>query len=641
MPSPPRRSGASPRHALHERSESQTNERVSPTLRLVEDSDVPIYGESPFPVKPSQILEPPHQYPHDPFCTDGPVTEQAPSHVPTSYYQQREPSKRDVPLAHPPLVPLSLSAHSRPAVPAVTLRHELRSIRPLDPPSQGVQFQADDHDHTRPHSSSAAPAQDLIPDRQPSSKDSDTSLSSTNSTGTVIVRKSKDGKKRASYSAFPYAYRPGSSTSDLSTPSSQNPRPESSDPHGSSALANTGQQLETSTLAKIQYPVIRAPSASGSWAESSTSPLQIPARSATRWNPHLSTVPSERASRMSLDRSSHGTALADSLRASKSSNIPSPLSSSDGPHDPDIGNPEYKIFAQDHAMVSPLQDPSGAFPLPPPIHQRDATGSTIRVVNAEEDASLQTLSANPGSNGSADIGSSGIVNNRTSVVMTRSGSRASFFKNSIPAWAKAYYGRPTSSNSISNHRASVSNETPSLSVARTRNRIELHANHQNAVSQMRPTRPEELNTQAPAGATRRRVSPTWSPHLWHDRNSLDRRRSVFLQPSMDEAAEGIGLTKRNVQIICFSSGFVFPLAWFIAACLPLPAKPRTQRTKGKNVARQSEIMEDLEQQLGPIDVARYENARWWRHLNRLMCLCGVTVIITIVSQKMCHLTFAT
>ena len=641
MPSPPRRSRGSPRHALHERSESQTNERISPTLRLVEDLDVPIYGGSPFPTKPSQILEPTRQYPHDSFYTNRFVTEQAPSHVPATYSQQREPSKRDVPLANPPLIPLSLSAHSRPAVPAVTLRHELRSIRPLDPPSQEIQLQADDHDHTRPQSSSASPAEDLIPDRQPSSKDSDTSLSSANSTGTVIVRKAKDGKKRASYSAFPPAHRPGSSTSNLSTPSLQNPRPESSDRPSSSALANTGQQLQTSTLAKIQYPVIRAPSASGSWAESSTRPLQIHGRSATRWNPHLSTVPSEGAGRLSLERSSQGTALGDSLRASKSSNILSSLPSSDGPFDPDIGNPEYKIFAQDHAIMSPLQDPQLALPLPPPIHQRDATGSTIRVVNAEEDASSQTPSANPGSHGSADVGSSGINNNRTSVVMTRPGSRASFFKNSIPAWAKAYYGRPASSNSVSNRRASASSDAPSLSIARIRDRTELHPNHQNGASQMHPTRPVELNTQAPKRATRRQVSPTWSPHLWHDRNSLDRRRSVFLQPSMDEAAEGIGLTKRNVQIICFSLGFIFPLAWFIAACLPLPAKPKPRPTKGKNVPRQSEIMADLEQQLGPIDVARYENARWWRHLNRLMCLCGVTVIIAIVSQKMCHLTFLT
>ena len=644
MPSPPRRSRGSPRHALHERSESQTNERISPTLRLVEDSEVPIYGESPFPTKPSQILEPTRQYPHDPFYTDRPVAEQAPSHVSAIYSQEREPSKRNIPPALPPLPALSFSTsstHSRPAVPAVTLRHELRSIRPLDPPSQEIQLPADDHDNTRPHSSSASPAEALFAGRQPSSKDSDTSLSSANSTGTVIVRKAKDGKKRASYSAFPYANRPGSSTSNLSTPSSQNPSPESSDRHISSTSASTGLPLEASTLAKIQYPVIRAPSASGSWAESSTRPLQIPGRSANRWNPHLSTVPSEGAGRMSLERSSQGTALADSLRASKSSNILSSLSNSDGPLDPDNGDPEYKIFAQDHAMVSPLQDPRHALPLPPPIHQRNATGSTIRVVSAEEDASSQTPSANPGWSDSADVRSSGMVNNRTSVVMTRPGSRASFFKNSIPAWAKAYYGRPASSNSASNRRASASSEAPSLSIARTRDRTELHPNHQNGVPQLHPTRSDESNTQAPGVAPRRRVSPTWSPHLWHDRNSLDRRRSVFLQPSMDEAAEGIGLTKRNVQIICFSLGFVFPLAWFIAAWLPLPAKPKPRPTKGKNVPRQSEIMADLEQQLSPVDVARYENARWWRHLNRLMCLCGVAVMIAIVSQKTFHLTSET
>lgn len=638
MPSPPPRSRGSPRHALHERSESQTNQRISPTLRLVEDSGVPLYGESPFPTKPSQVLHPTRQYPYDPLHPDRSGHEQAPSHTSATEPQQTEPSKRNVPLVHPSPAALSLrtpTTHSGPAVPQskLTLRHELRSIKRLDPASQEIQPLAEDQDHARPHSASASPAEALFPDRQPSSKDSDTSLSSANSTGTVIVRKAKDGKKRASYSAFPYANRPGSSRSNVSTPSLQNPSPASSDRRTSSASANTALPLEASTLAKIQYPVIRAPSASGSWAESSTRPLQIPGRSASRWNPHLSTVPSESAGRMSLERSSQGTALADSLRASKSSNILTPLSSSDEPLDPDHGNPENKTFARDHATLSPLQDHPHALALPPPIHQRDATGSTIRVVNQQEDASLQTPFANAGSNGPADVGSNGIDNNRVSVVMTRPGSRASFFKNSIPAWAKAYYGRPASSHSVSNRRASASTETPSLSISRTRNRTEVHPNHQTGVLQMHPTRSEELSAQAPRGATRRQVSPTWSPHLWHDRASLGRRRSLFLQPSMDEAAEGIGLTKRNLQIICFSLGFVFPLAWFIAACLPLPAKPKPPPTptKGKNVPRQSKIMADLEQQLSPIDVARYENARWWRNLNRLMCLCGVAVLIAIVS----------
>lgn len=31
-----------------------------------------------------------------------------------------------------------------------------------------------------------------------------------------------------------------------------------------------------------------------------------------------------------------------------------------------------------------------------------------------------------------------------------------------------------------------------------------------------------------------------------------------------------------------------------------------------------------------VDEARYENARWWRNLNRLMCIIGVLIIAAIV-----------
>lgn len=40
--------------------------------------------------------------------------------------------------------------------------------------------------------------------------------------------------------------------------------------------------------------------------------------------------------------------------------------------------------------------------------------------------------------------------------------------------------------------------------------------------------------------------------------------------------------------------------------------------------------EDLEKQLGAVDEARYENARWWRNINRVMSGFGVLIIVAIV-----------
>lgn len=42
------------------------------------------------------------------------------------------------------------------------------------------------------------------------------------------------------------------------------------------------------------------------------------------------------------------------------------------------------------------------------------------------------------------------------------------------------------------------------------------------------------------------------------------------------------------------------------------------------------MLEDLEKQLGVVDEARYENARWWRNINRVMSGVGVLIIVAII-----------
>ena len=50
---------------------------------------------------------------------------------------------------------------------------------------------------------------------------------------------------------------------------------------------------------------------------------------------------------------------------------------------------------------------------------------------------------------------------------------------------------------------------------------------------------------------------------------------------------------------------------------------------GKRVSRDME--KDLEAALAPVDEARYENARWWRNLNRVMCLLGVALVALVIT----------
>ena len=162
-------------------------------------------------------------------------------------------------------------------------------------------------------------------------------------------------------------------------------------------------------------------------------------------------------------------------------------------------------------------------------------------------------------------------------------------------------------------------------------------------------RPGLIDLAEVRGPPRHRLSPIWSPHLWHNRASLNRRRTIFRAPSLDEQAEGNAPSKRTAQILLFALGFIFPpgglesfreqssklltlpKAWFVAAFLPLPPRPAVSSAKGKDVPRQTLMHEDLEKQLGAVDEARYENARWWRNINRVMSGFGVLIVVAIIA----------
>ena len=149
----------------------------------------------------------------------------------------------------------------------------------------------------------------------------------------------------------------------------------------------------------------------------------MPERNPDRWNPHLSTVQSLRSEgtgSSSEGRASKNMWPPDSTRQSKSSsNGANARGSSELP-----------------ALPSPLGESAHTPPLPspPPVHRRDFTGSTIRVVNESEDRAMDLPPTIPGSRGSEYLGASQ-REHRNSVV-TRPSSRASFFRDSIPAWAK-------------------------------------------------------------------------------------------------------------------------------------------------------------------------------------------------------------
>lgn len=72
-------------------------------------------------------------------------------------------------------------------------------------------------------------------------------------------------------------------------------------------------------------------------------------------------------------------------------------------------------------------------------------------------------------------------------------------------------------------------------------------------------------------------------------------------------------------------------AWMIAAFLPLPIK--SSSAEADQDPNNMEKSSDYSRHIAPLDDARYESAKWWRNLNRYMCLVGIVIIIIVVRSS--------
>jgi hypothetical protein len=151
--------------------------------------------------------------------------------------------------------------------------------------------------------------------------------------------------------------------------------------------------------------------------------------------------------------------------------------------------------------------------------------------------------------------------------------------------------------------------------------------------------------------------PSVSPHLHHDQRlntgstasrGYGHHRGRYSNPSdmfFDEYANSAQRSSlRTAQVICFIIGFVCPLAWFVGALLPLPRRPDTFKDVEKSTWHRASQHGDLneyesmnvlaslrkEKRLRSGEEANYQNARWWRRLNRWMCIVGFVVIVLVV-----------
>ena len=631
MSSPPRLRRSPKRRALHERSDSHANEVTAPTVRIVGDSDAKIYASTSFPTTESQILSPRGRkvFDHDVSVSSASQPTAATLQAP------RTPN----PISRPDHGRQQSSAHNGSDSELSQTATESPSSDFAKEPPQTSKSPSNlgvdrlDMDGDRVHDERASDEIVQLPSvygskdgrgrsltsisntlgndhraslRAIASVASHLSLDSAGSSDTVVRRPVRGPPPRGSYALFPGHSRPGSSrsTRSLSTPPrllepESDPRPVSLSPVSSTSPTSPVSPLSpsstdfptppqrvydsptyaTSSTAigqsppTLQYPVLRAPTASRSYAGASYKiprrPVGMSDRSVEEQrNSHLSTIHSE-----GTNERSSGSDEARRQRVTSATSSLTVDGSSISSYYPPV--PPVTVFAR----------------------SRDATNSTIRVVNEEGDdiSDLPTPILRGQTSSFFHLPSAERTQSRNShysMTRTGAGSRGSFLRDSIPAWARYFHrhgNRPPApdmydnANTDSHKRIYYAQEGRNLrpvtaSEPTESSRPPTHESQNSfpyGIFRSR-TRPREINTASSnrdsmaitsipnpeiavevRGSPRRKFSPSWSPHLWHDRRSAANRRTIFIAPSLDEAAEGRALTRRNVQIWLFVLGFVF------------------------------------------------------------------------------------
>ncbi|KAI0458346.1 hypothetical protein F5B21DRAFT_500604 [Xylaria acuta] len=407
--------------------------------------------------------------------------------------------------------------------------------------------------------------------------------------------------------------------------------------HGRSNSYSSISSVLTQETGPNVIRLAHTPSASSSlrqalWAGRSTAPPKS-RMDVHQWSSQLSTVLSEYEG---SDRGSRITSLG-SLGERASRNIQSISSSMFDNLEPTQAVP------QTHSRSGSLEQPGAVFmrgarelPNPPVRTVRDHDEHGDGLADLQQMHQLQSKSSR------TRLGFLSRHSSDRSSSSTSSSRAGSFTTSSIPTWARLYYGsgepRWLASPSViaegdDNPQPSAwvpgASPPPEQFVQNIHNPRRRPREAQNIGPQ--PFSPETVQ---PGIADIRRgpkkkTSSIWSPHLRLDNRAS--RYSIWRPPSGTWSAENNILGRRNIQLVLFVLGFVFPFAWMIAAFLPLPPGPQFDMQELDKSTTQFRIPEDSRAELlygrvAPIDDLRYQSARWWRNLNRYMSIIGLLIL---------------
>ncbi|KAI1431607.1 hypothetical protein GGR50DRAFT_57202 [Xylaria sp. CBS 124048] len=360
-----------------------------------------------------------------------------------------------------------------------------------------------------------------------------------------------------------------------------------------------------------------------------------------QWSSQLSTVMSE------YDDSAPGSRL--SRRNTLGSSIEGGSSALGSPSlfrnmDPSRGG------FQSHSRSSSLDRPSTVVrsakelsnPLVPTVRDHDEHGDGL--------ADLQQMHQLQSKSSRTRLGFLSRQSSDKSLHSSISSRSGSFTSITIPTWAKLYYGSGerrwlASSSMISEDDDGQTttlwipggSSSPSETSQNIHNPRRRPRESQNDDPETMPPEAAAAAPAAPAVPRRepkKMTSSIWSPHLGLDHRVS--RYDMWRPPSIAWSADNGVFGRRNIQVVLFALGFIFPFAWITAAFLPLPPKRQLDMEEaGKGIAQlhapESAAPQPSNPLVAPADDSRYQSARWWRNVNRYLAIVGLFIIGAIIA----------
>lgn len=135
-----------------------------------------------------------------------------------------------------------------------------------------------------------------------------------------------------------------------------------------------------------------------------------------------------------------------------------------------------------------------------------------------------------------------------------------------------------------------------------------------------------------------------SPHLRPNQNRAQ-QLPQWRSPSFVESLDTLFSSRGNRQILLFALGFLCPFFWLVGALLPLPPRHVRDAIQAEKALPTAESEDSLsaaifqkhgvgEGQVKWDEERMFLKAKWWRTLNRVMCVVGIGIIAAIVSFRL-------